>query len=82
MDMPNEGKRYIIGLINSGCSRLVARNATVMLQAFSITILVALAIYLLGMAHIISNISLLAVFAGALLLRLIAYHYRWQLSKL
>lgn len=48
----------------------------------SIAILVAIAIYLLGMAHMVSHISLLVVFAGALLLRLIAYHYSWQLPKL
>jgi uncharacterized membrane protein YeiH len=47
-----------------------------------IAILVAIAIYLLGMAHMVSHISLLAVFASALLLRLIAYRYRWQLPKL
>jgi len=48
----------------------------------SIAILVAIAIYLLGMAQMINHASLLAVFAGALLLRLIAYRYRWQLPKL
>jgi uncharacterized membrane protein YeiH len=48
----------------------------------SIAILVAIAIYLLGMAHMVSYISLLVVFASALLLRLIAYRYRWQLPKL
>lgn len=48
----------------------------------SIAIVVAIAIYLLGMAQMISHLSLLAVFAGALLLRLIAYHYRWNLPKL
>lgn len=48
----------------------------------SIAIVVAVAIYLLGMAQMVNHTSLLAVFAGALLLRLIAYRYRWQLPKL
>lgn len=48
----------------------------------SIAIVVAIAIYLLGMAQMVNHASLLAVFAGALLLRLIAYRYRWQLPKL
>jgi len=48
----------------------------------SIAILVAIAIYLLGMAHMINHMSLLAVFVIALLIRLIAYRYRWQLPKL
>lgn len=48
----------------------------------SIAIVVAIAIYLLGMAQMISHTSLLAVFTGALLLRLIAYHYSWKLPSL
>lgn len=48
----------------------------------SIAVLVATAIYLLNSAQMIGQLSLLAVFAGGLLLRLFAYHYRWQLPKL
>lgn len=48
----------------------------------SIAIVVAVAIYLLGIAQMITHTSLLAVFAGALLLRLIAYRNRWELPKL
>jgi len=48
----------------------------------SIAIVVAIAIYLLGMTHMISNANLLSVFASALMLRLIAYYYSWKLPKL
>lgn len=47
----------------------------------SIAILVALAVYLLHMQGLLMPASLLGVFLGGLLLRLLAYHYRWQLPK-
>ena len=47
----------------------------------SIAILVAIAIYLLNMQGAVTSLSLLCIFAGALILRLIAYRYRWNLPK-
>jgi len=47
----------------------------------SIAILVALAIYLLNMAGILTPLSLLGAFTGGVLLRMAAYHYRWKLPK-
>jgi len=48
----------------------------------SIAILSALAIYMLHALHAISPVSLLAVFVSGLVLRLVAYRYRWKLPKL
>jgi uncharacterized membrane protein YeiH len=48
----------------------------------SIAILVAVAIYLLNMGEVVTPFGLLSVFAGGLILRLVAYHYRWKLPKL
>lgn len=47
----------------------------------SIAILVAAVIYLLNMAALVSPVSLLGVFAGGLILRLVAYYYRWKLPR-
>jgi uncharacterized membrane protein YeiH len=47
----------------------------------SIAILVAIAIYLLNMQSMLASASLLGVFAGSLILRLVAFHYRWNLPK-
>lgn len=48
----------------------------------SIAILVALAIYLMDVSHAVTPLNLLGVFAGSVILRLIAYHNRWNLPKL
>lgn len=47
----------------------------------SIAILVALAIYLLNMGGILTSTALLGVFTGGLVLRIVAFHYRWKLPK-
>ena len=47
----------------------------------SVAILVAVAIYLLDSKDILTPTSLLCVFMGGLILRLIAYYYRWRLPK-
>ncbi len=47
----------------------------------SIAILVAIAIYLLDMQGAVTSLSLLGIFAGGLMLRLVAYRYRWKLPK-
>jgi uncharacterized membrane protein YeiH len=47
----------------------------------SIAILVAVAFYLLNMQAMLTPLSVLAVFTGGLVLRLVAYHYRWNLPK-
>lgn len=47
----------------------------------SIAILVAATIYLLNMQQLLTQLSLLGVFAGGLILRLIAYYYQWKLPK-
>lgn len=48
----------------------------------SVAILVAIAVYLLNIGGLVTNLSLLAVFTGGLVLRLLAYRYRWKLPKL
>ena len=48
----------------------------------SVAILVALAIYGLDVAGYSSDWNILAVFVGALLLRLVAYKMRWHLPRL
>lgn len=47
----------------------------------SIAILIAVAIYVLNMQQLVTQFSLLGVFAGGLILRLIAYYYQWKLPK-
>lgn len=47
----------------------------------SIAILVAAAIYLLNMALCVTSLSLLGVFVSGLILRLVAYYYKWKLPK-
>lgn len=47
----------------------------------SIAILVAVVIYLLNSEDMLTPIGLLGVFLGGLLLRMVAYHYRWKLPK-
>lgn len=47
----------------------------------SIAILVAIAIYLLNMHYTVTSLGLLGIFAGGLILRLIAYRYQWKLPK-
>lgn len=47
----------------------------------SIAILVALAIYLLNMGHHLNPATLFVVFACGLMLRIVAYHFRWKLPK-
>ena len=48
----------------------------------SIAVLVAVAVYLLNMTDSITTASLLGVFLGSLIIRLVAYHYQWKLPKL
>lgn len=48
----------------------------------SIAILVAVAIYLLNMTDTMTPLGLIGVFTGGLIVRLAAYHYRWNLPKL
>ncbi|MDX1974555.1 MAG: trimeric intracellular cation channel family protein [Rickettsiales bacterium] len=47
----------------------------------SIAILVALAIYLLYINHILTSMGLLSVFTVGVILRIAAYHYQWKLPK-
>lgn len=47
----------------------------------SIAVIVALAVYLLNMFGLLTPINLFAVFMAGLIIRLIAYHRRWQLPK-
>jgi uncharacterized membrane protein YeiH len=47
----------------------------------SVAILVALVIYLLNMNGMLTSASLFGIFLGGLVLRLLAYYYRWQLPK-
>ncbi len=48
----------------------------------SIAILMATAIYFLNAQALLNSLSLLSVFVGGLVLRLVAYHYQWKLPKL
>jgi uncharacterized membrane protein YeiH len=48
----------------------------------SVAILVAITIYLLNILGLVTQWSLLSVFTGGLVLRLLAYRYRWKLPKL
>jgi uncharacterized membrane protein YeiH len=47
----------------------------------SVAIFLGMSIYLLDLAGILNPLSLIAVFAGALTLRLVAYRYRWKLPR-
>lgn len=47
----------------------------------SIAIVVAIAVYLLNLSGLLNSVTLLGVFIGGLALRMVAYHYRWQLPK-
>lgn len=47
----------------------------------SIAVLVAIAIYVLNMLGLVSAASLFAVFATGLIIRLIAYRWRWSLPR-
>lgn len=47
----------------------------------SIAVLVALGVYVLNMSVLLSPVSLFAVFLLGLIIRLVAYHERWQLPK-
>lgn len=47
----------------------------------SIAILVALAVYLLNMQALLNAATLIGVFAGGLILRMVAYYYQWRLPK-
>ena len=47
----------------------------------SVAIVVATAIYLLNMTGLVTPYGLLAVFIGGLVLRFVAYYYRWKLPK-
>lgn len=47
----------------------------------SVAILVAAAIYVLNEVHYVGAAQLLIVAAAGVLLRLLAYHYRWKLPK-
>lgn len=48
----------------------------------SVAIMVAVAVYLLDSGGVMTRLGLLAIFLGGLLLRLLAYRYRWKLPKL
>lgn len=47
----------------------------------SIAIVVAVAVYILNMKGLLSPGGLLGIFICGLILRLLAYHYRWKLPK-
>ena len=48
----------------------------------SIAILMAVTIYILNVQAMLTSLSLLSVFAGGLVLRLLAYYYQWKLPRL
>lgn len=47
----------------------------------SIAVIVALAIYLLNMAELLNPLTLFGVFAAGVIIRLVAYRWRWRLPK-
>lgn len=47
----------------------------------SIAVLVAVAVYLLNMVEMLTPVNLLGVFIAGLIIRLVAYRWRWKLPK-